>query len=159
MPLDTFRELMGDAEQNGYAVGYFESWDLGSLLAVADAAERMRSPVILGFSGIYLPHPARGGGRPARRLRGARPGGLPRLCVPACLLFNESPDFESVVEAIDLGYGLVMYSDDGLDECDLAERVARVVALARAAGAPSRGRRHRWKASAAGWPRHPPTPA
>jgi hypothetical protein len=30
-----------------------------SLLAIADAAEATRSPVILGFSGVYLPHPAR----------------------------------------------------------------------------------------------------
>ena len=33
---------------------------LESLLAVADAAAAERSPVILGFSGIYLPHPAAG---------------------------------------------------------------------------------------------------
>ena len=50
---------MADAARGGYAVGYFESWSLESLLAVADAAEAERSPVILGFSGIYLPHPAR----------------------------------------------------------------------------------------------------
>ena len=30
-----------------------------AVLAVADAAEAARSPVIVGFSGIYLPHPAR----------------------------------------------------------------------------------------------------
>src|SRR5262245_408406 len=133
MPLTTFHELMGDAEQSGYAVGYFESWDLGSLLAVADAAERTRSPVILGFSGIYLPSPRR---RVVDPLGAYAALGL-EVCrglgVPACLLFNESPDFESVVQAIDLGYGLVMYSDDGLDECALVERVARVVALARGA--------------------------
>ena len=59
MPLVPFRELMQDAERGNYAVGYFEGWNLESLLAVADAAEATRSPVILGFSGIYLPHPER----------------------------------------------------------------------------------------------------
>ncbi len=42
MPLVGFRELMDEAERGGYAVGYFESWNLESLLAVADAAERTR---------------------------------------------------------------------------------------------------------------------
>ena len=55
----SFAELMEAAERDNYAVGYFESWNLESLLAVADAAEAVRSPVILGFSGIYLPHPQR----------------------------------------------------------------------------------------------------
>jgi fructose/tagatose bisphosphate aldolase len=54
MPLVPFHQLMAEAEGGGYAVGYFESWNLESLMAVADAAEAMRSPVILGFSGIYL---------------------------------------------------------------------------------------------------------
>ena len=39
MPLVPFHQLMDDAEAGGYAVGYFESWNLESLLAVADAAE------------------------------------------------------------------------------------------------------------------------
>ena len=61
---------MAEAERGGYAVGYFESWNLESLLAVADAAEAVRSPVILGFSGIYLPHPTRVARDPLGALRG-----------------------------------------------------------------------------------------
>ena len=78
MPLVGFRELMDEAERGGYAVGYFESWNLESLLAVADAAERTRSPVILGFSGIYLPSPDRRVADPLGVLRGDGPGGRPR---------------------------------------------------------------------------------
>ncbi len=60
MPLVPFpADDGGRGRRGGYAVGYFESWNLESLLAVADAAEAERSPVILGFSGIYLPHPGR----------------------------------------------------------------------------------------------------
>ena len=59
MSLVPFKDLMKEAERGGYAVGYFESWNLESLQAVTDAAEAMRSPVMLGFSGIYLPHPSR----------------------------------------------------------------------------------------------------
>jgi fructose/tagatose bisphosphate aldolase len=55
MPLVPFQDLMVEAESGSFAVGYFESWNLESLFAVADAATAMRSPVILGFSGIHLP--------------------------------------------------------------------------------------------------------
>ena len=54
MAVVSFKQLMADARADGYAVGYFESWNFESLLAVADAAEAVRSPVILGFIGIYL---------------------------------------------------------------------------------------------------------
>ena len=38
MSLVSFQDLMREAESGNYAVGYFESWNLESLLAVADAA-------------------------------------------------------------------------------------------------------------------------
>jgi fructose/tagatose bisphosphate aldolase len=134
MPLVSFHELMDDAERGGYAVGYFESWNLESLLAVADAAEHARSPVILGFSGIYLPSPRRLvadplGAYSAMGLEVAR-----GLSVPACLLFNESPYVEAVIEAIHLGFGLVMYTEDSPDEYMFERRVAQVVQVAHEAG-------------------------
>src|SRR5262249_11661612 len=59
LPLVPFQQLMADAERGGYAVGYFESWNLESLQGVVDAAEAAGSPVIVGFSGINLPDPRR----------------------------------------------------------------------------------------------------
>ena len=45
-------ELMKHAKEHKYAVGYFESWNLESTLAVVRAAENMKSPVIIvGASG------------------------------------------------------------------------------------------------------------
>jgi len=134
MALVPFNELMCEAEKGNYAVGYFESWNLESLQAVADAAESMRSPVILGFSGIYLPHPAR-----TRRenLKVYAALGLETcrsLSVPSCLLFNESPDFEWVTEAIELGFGLVMYTDEEVSVEEQVERVRAIVERAHRKG-------------------------
>jgi fructose/tagatose bisphosphate aldolase len=135
MSLVPFSELIAAAEQGQYAVGYFESWNLESLLAVADAAEATRSPVILGFSGICLPSPE----RMVKEKLGVYAGlGLETcrsLAVPACLLFNESPDLDWVLESIDLGFNLVMFSDDRLGWEEQLERIVRVVGKARAAGA------------------------
>jgi fructose/tagatose bisphosphate aldolase len=49
------------------------------------------------------------------------------LSVPSCLLFNESPHFDWVMEAIDLGFGLVMYSDEEASANEQVERVRSIV--------------------------------
>ncbi len=54
MSLISFQELMNEAERHSYAVGYFEAWNLDSFLAVCNAAENMKSPII-GFSEIGFP--------------------------------------------------------------------------------------------------------
>jgi len=134
MPLTSFRDLMSSAEQDGYAVGYFESWNLESLLAVADAAEATRSPVILGFSGLSLPDPSR---VVKDKLEPYAAMGLAvcrALSVPACLLFNESPFLRWVWQAVDLGFNMVMFSDDELDPPEQEEMVRQVVGRARPAG-------------------------
>jgi fructose/tagatose bisphosphate aldolase len=130
MPLASFTELMTAADHGGYAVGYFESWNLESLLAVCDAAEATRSPVLLGFSGIYLPHPDRVVQEPLSLYSALGLEAIRKLSVPACLVFNESPNFEWVLEAITLGFGLVMFSDETLSFEQQIERVQRVVTVA-----------------------------
>lgn len=134
MSLVSFKELMAEAERGQYAVGYFECWNMESLFAVADAAEAARSPVILGFSGIALPSPRR---VVKERLSPYAALGLETcrvMSVPACLLFNESAHMDWVMEAIDLGFSQVMFTDDDMDYSTLVERVRQVVAKAHPAG-------------------------
>jgi len=127
MSLVPFRQLMEEADAGGYAVGYFESWNLESLLAVADAATSVRSPVLLGFSGIYLPSTE--GGVKGRLSPYAALG--TEVCrqvpVPACLVFNESPYFDWVQEAIDLQFGLVMFTDENLTSEEQQQCVRQIV--------------------------------
>ena len=134
MALVSFNDMMAEAEQGQYAVGYFECWNLESLFAVADAAEATRSPVILGFSGISLPNPRR---VVKDRLSPYAALGLETcraISTPACLLFNESADMDWVLKAIDLDFSLVMFTGDDLDYETLVERVRQVVAVAHRAG-------------------------
>ena len=133
MPLAQFDELMADAERGQYAVGYFESWNLESLMAVADAAEATRSPVLLGFSGIYLTHPDRRVTEPPAAYAALGLEVCRSLTVPAGLVFNESPDLIAVIRAIELGYGLVMFSDDDAELQPQTEQVRWLVEAAHAA--------------------------
>ena len=127
MPVVPFTELMTDAQQGGYAVGYFETWSVESLQAVADAAEATRSPVILGFGGIYWPSlncPTKEdlGVYAAMGLAACR-----HATVPTCLIFNESAHEDWVAEAVDLGFGVVMFADDSLGFEHERECIVRVV--------------------------------
>jgi ketose-bisphosphate aldolase len=125
---------MAHAEREQYAIGFFESWSLESLSAIADAAEATHSPVLMGFSGIYLNHPER-----ERRevLSLYSTMGL-EVCrhtsIPAALVFNESPYRNQVIEAIDLGFGLVMFADNQLTFEDQMTKVQQIVKLAHQAG-------------------------
>jgi len=134
VPIEPFNELMERAKRGRYAVGYFESWNLESLYAVADAAEATRSPVILGFSGIYLPHPDRVVHERLEDLACLGRSVAEGMSVPTCLLFNESPAMDWVRNAIDLGFQAVMFTDEARSPAEQTRCVADVVRRAHAKG-------------------------
>lgn len=135
MTLVAFSDLMAAASAENYAVGYFESWSLESLLAVADAAEKTRSPVILGFSGIYLPHPGRLVRDPLSVYAAMGLDVCRSISVPCCLLFNESPVLDWVFRSVDLGFNLTMYADEEATTEALVTPVQQTVEYAHAHGA------------------------
>jgi fructose/tagatose bisphosphate aldolase len=109
MPQTSFHELMADARRGGYAVGCFSTWNLDSLMAVADAAENTNSPVIIAIRTNYSPestpndrdHVFRHASECLSVCRG--------LSVPACTMFDESTHLNSVHRALELGLGVVAY--------------------------------------------------
>ena len=127
MPLVDFKELMADAGEKRYAVGYFESWNLESLLAAYDAAEKLRSPIILGFSGIFLTHYDRVIKDPLKLYASLVNEACRQIKVPACSIFNESPKLDAVLDAIDMGYKMVMFTDEKLSFEKQVGKVSQVV--------------------------------
>lgn len=134
MSIVPVQDLLAEAQKNGYAIGYFESWDLDSLLSIASAAESCHSPVMLGFSGIYLHHPDRVTPAPLEIYAAMGLAVCQNLSVPCNLLFNESPHYDQVLAAIRLGFGMVMFSDDELAFEEQVEQVSQVVANAHPLG-------------------------
>ena len=134
MPLVPFPELMADARDGGYAVGYFEPWDLGSLLAVLRGAEQARSPVVAGFSGIFLPTLLRSDMTHLAAF--ARSGRL--ACegsrIPVCYLFNETPYWDWATASLRLGFNVTMYSNPADDRQTHLARTVELVGLAHRAG-------------------------
>jgi ketose-bisphosphate aldolase len=118
---------MDHAEREKYAVGYFECWNLESLMAVIDAAEATHSPVLVGFSGIYLPHPDRVRIEPPSIYAAMGLAACVNASVPAGMVFNESPHLDQVLLAIQDGYDLVMFSDEDLSPDEQIAQIRQVV--------------------------------
>jgi fructose/tagatose bisphosphate aldolase len=142
MPRVPFARLMQDADTHRYAVGYFESWNMESLLATADAAEAARSPVILGFSGIALPRKDRLAPEHLADYVALGSAVCDRISVPACLLFNESPSLDWVMEAVQRGFGMVMFADEEMDYEGLLAATRKVCRIAHAASVAVEGELH-----------------
>jgi fructose/tagatose bisphosphate aldolase len=135
MPLTPIAELMKGAARGGHALGYFESWDLASLQGVIDAAERARSPVVLGFNGEFLSDPGRAEAERLATFAAMGRAAAESARVPCGLIFNECPRDDWTREAIALGFNLVMpvAGDDGREA--YTRRVTELTRAAHAKGA------------------------
>lgn len=134
MPLDPIATLMRRARAGGYAVGYFESWNVESLQGVIDAAEVSRAPIIVGFNGDFLSRPIR---RAAERLDWYAALGraaAASAAVPCGLIFNECPDDAWVRRAADVGFNLIMPADPAAPHDEYVRRVQAIVRHAHALG-------------------------
>jgi fructose-bisphosphate aldolase class II len=130
--------MLHAAMAGGYAVGYFEAWDQYSLEAVLEAAEELRSPVILGF-GCELMNQAWHDGGGARRLAALGVAAIETATVPACLMLNEAATFDQVLRGLDWGYDAVMLDTSPLALEGNIAATRRVAEAAHAAGADAEG--------------------
>ncbi|MGC8777935.1 MAG: class II fructose-bisphosphate aldolase, partial [Candidatus Caldatribacteriaceae bacterium] len=134
MALVSMKVLVEHAWKNKYAVGYFESWNLESTLAVVEAAEKTQSPVIIGFNGGFLVRPGR---RAAENVfhYGAMGKAIARNAkVPVALLLNECEDFSTAVQGIVAGFNGVMYSSETFPFEEEMLLVKRIVDVAHCCG-------------------------
>jgi len=134
VPLEPVPEMARRAREHGYAIGYFESWNLESLYGVVEAAEEARAPVIIGFNGEFLSRPER---LSAERLSWY--GALGRAAaadakIPCGFIFNECAQDEWTKAAVTAGFNLVMPADPAVPYNDYMRRVSKLVQYARPRG-------------------------
>lgn len=125
------KELMQHALENKYAVGYFESWNMESTLAVVRAAENKKSPVIIGYCGTYLGEPKRKYKESVTVYQAMLAKIAEEASVPVALLLNESDDEEMVIKAAENGFDMVMFApvfaSEALPLQELTEIQKRIV--------------------------------
>lgn len=127
-------QLFGVARARGFAVGFFESWDIASTQGVIDAAEEANAPVIVGFNGEFMS----GDNRVAEE-RIELYGALGRAAaetskVPCGFIFNECPKDDWVRAATDAGFNIVMPADESAEKDDFIRRTKALADYAHSKG-------------------------
>ena len=112
---------MNHALANKYAVGYFEAWNMESLLAVIDAAEETHSPVIIGFGGQFV-------GSKKRKVKENiyHYGHLGKAIaqhtkVPVALLLNEAHEVSLLIDGLKSGFNAIMLEGNGMPFTEFIE--------------------------------------
>jgi ketose-bisphosphate aldolase len=128
-----FTDILEQAKAGGYAVCYFEAWDIYSLEAVLEAAEAEEMPIILGFGGVMMePGWFNGGGLERLGALGLATAKTAR--VPVSLLLNEVATYTQIVHGIQAGFNAVMLDTSGLPYAENVRLTRQVVETAHAAG-------------------------
>jgi ketose-bisphosphate aldolase len=109
MPLTSMTKLLHHAAENRYAVGYFEAWNLESLLAVKDAAEQSGSPVIIGFNGKFMGNKARRLPEDVRIYGSLGAAVATRSTVPMSFILNEADDLALLLGGLEAGFNIIMH--------------------------------------------------
>jgi ketose-bisphosphate aldolase len=123
------REILGDALNGKYAVGYFEPWDQYSMEAVIGAAENLNSPVIIGCGGLMMDRDWFTG-MGMEVLAGIGKVLAHRSKVPTALLLNEVSTFEQIEQGLRYGFNAVLLDTSHLSFKENVRLTQMVVAAA-----------------------------
>lgn len=126
--LVTLNEVLSRAKQEGYGVGLFNTVDLEMAKGVLAAAEKLRSPVIIGTAEVLLP---------AASLQDLADILIPlakRSTVPVVVHFDHGLTPSLVEEAIRLGFSSVMYDCSMMPYQENMRAVCEMTAYAHAHG-------------------------
>lgn len=135
MALVSMIKLMNHALENKYAVGYFEAWNMDSILAVVDAAEKTNSPIIIGFGGQFI-----GSKKRVIKENIYHYGALGKAIaehakVPVALLLNESHEVSMLINGLKAGFNAIMYEDHNISMKEFTEINKYLVRTAHYCGA------------------------
>lgn len=128
--LVTSKELLLDAQKNGYAVGAFNTNNLEITHAIIRAAEAKKAPVLVQIS--------------AGALKYAGPDFLPLIVkqaaekakVPVAIHLDHGPDFQTVMLALRTGFTSIMRDASKLPYEQNVAEVRKVVEACHAIGVP-----------------------
>ena len=131
--LVNLNDVLYKAQKEGYAVGLFNTIDTDMLQAVIEAAEELRSPVIIGTAEVLLPYGE------LKLISPALIEAAKRATVPVVVHYDHGVTFDRCVEALKLGYSSIMFdgSADSMEEN--LKNTREMVRIAHAMGATVEG--------------------
>ncbi len=121
-------DILNHAEKHSYAVGAFNVINLEFLNGILEAAETMRSPVILNIAESHFPYINIEEITPAIKYMANH------ACVPVVLNLDHGLSFETVVRALRCGFSAIMYDASGKPFEQNIEETRLVVKMAHSVG-------------------------
>ncbi len=127
--LVTLNEVLRDAQKNKYAVGLFNTINLEMAKGVLEAAEEMKSPVIIGTAEVLLPVAG------LAELASFLIPMAKKASVPVVFHFDHGLTEQKIFEALKLGFTSIMY-DCSMDSYEVnIEKVKQITKTAHGFGA------------------------
>ena len=129
MPLVDTREMFAKAYDGGYAIGAFNVNNMEIVQAITEAAQELRSPVILQASAG-----ARRYAKPAYLQKMVEAAVIDCPDIPIAMHLDHGPDFETCKSCVDNGFTSVMIDASGKPFDENVEITKQVVEYAHAHG-------------------------
>lgn len=126
--LVTLNEVLKDAQKNHYGVGLFNTTDSDMLQGVIDAAEELKSPVIIGTAEVLLPYGE------LKLILPSIIAAAKRATVPVVVHLDHGLTFERCMEAIKLGVSSLMYDGSAHSYEENIKNTREIVKIAHSMG-------------------------
>ena len=126
--LVSFKSILQDAYQKGYAVGAFNCLSLEHVMGAIQAAEELRSPIILQLAEVQFPC------APMELMAPVYLEAARKASVPVAVHLDHGQSLETCVKAIQSGFNSVMFDGAELSFEDNVRQTAEIVRIAHAAG-------------------------
>lgn len=131
--LVNLNEVLKKAQRGGYGVGLFNTTDTDMLQAAIEAAEELRSPIIIGTAEVLLPYGE------LKLLAPSVLAAAKRAAVPVVVHYDHGLTFERCMEALKLGFTSVMFDGSAADTGANMAATREIVRIAHAMGASVEG--------------------
>ena len=131
--LVNLNDVLKKAQAEHYGVGLFNTTDTDMAQAVIEAAEEMKSPVVIGTAEILLPYGELKLLAPSLRALAER------ASVPVVLHYDHGLTFDRCIEALKLGFSSIMFDGSAGDSDKNIENTAEMVKIAHSFGASVEG--------------------
>lgn len=126
--LTSLREILRDAEERRYAVGAFNCLSVENVMGAIQAAEELRSPIILQLAEVQFPE------APMELMAKVFLEAARGASVPVCVHLDHGQSVDTCVRAINLGFRSVMFDGSSLPYDKNASISGIVSQMAHAAG-------------------------
>ena len=123
-----FSKILQDAYDGHYAVGAFNCLSIEHVLGAIQAAEELRSPIILQLAEVQFPC------APMEMMAPVYLEVAAKATVPVAVHLDHGQSLETCVKAIQLGFNSVMFDGANLPFEENVRQTAEIVRIARAAG-------------------------